>query len=828
MNFFVISWEQVIVHWKYNVVRAFAHEQFARLVLNYDEKLDLTSESLPVESKVTGNKPYEDGQSFQDLVSEASVKLTLEENLPASRELIAAGVKVLSRNPGQAAPMCKVSLTPVHTVADPISSKLAAAHHVSQAISSLRRMRQLQSTELELEDVIETNDKLPSSIYISVCACGDADCIEVCNIREWLPTSKLDHKLWKLVLLLGEFYLALGQAYEEDGQLNQALKVAELACSIYGSIPQHLEDTRFISSMISCSSLQKKFIERNECTRTYSVGEKDDISNSADDSQTFEPSSSTYLFWAKAWTLVGDVYVELHTINGKEISIQARRKSSNRQLRMSSEVAMEVERLKKKLGQHNQNCSSCSLVNCSFQRDRASSESSVQHDDADVAQVPHGRYGVVLVECYKEAAKPEGLISVTFVEEESLEFVSSMSESDVHEKVSSSASGQNFQDLAPEGSVKENLSASQELIAAGDEELRDPGGAASSSSGNESSVSPASVQTVADPISSILAEVHHLCQHIKSYILGRQLQSTKQELQGGSGTTEKLPNSSTNSSVCACGGADCIEARNIQEWLQTSKWDNVLQKLVLTLGVTCLGLGHAYKDNGESLQALKVIESACYICGSTPQHLEDTKFISPMVSESNEKTIPYSVGAKDDKSSSADDSLTVGQSNSTEIFWSTAWMLVGDVYIEFKNYSSCSMEDCTCLSDRPSSGSSTSTSGLPNAKICSEACERKISHAKGSPYSLLGDPEDDSVHHQMHGIFKYLRGPFIKNEVYNYSDALSCYGEARKALVGLPSDSAKLQLLVNKEKWVRDALEEIRLSSEALSQSINWLLQQNL
>ena len=46
-------------------------------------------------------------------------------------------------------------------------------------------------------------------------------------------------------------------------------------------------------------------------------------------------------------------------------------------------------------------------------------ESSVQHDDADVAwggggdmaQVPHGRHGVVLVECYREAAKPEGIIS---------------------------------------------------------------------------------------------------------------------------------------------------------------------------------------------------------------------------------------------------------------------------------------------------------------------------------------------------------------------------------------------------------------------------------
>lgn len=418
-----------------------------------------------------------------------------------------------------------------------------------------------------------------------------------------------------------------------------------------------------------------------------------------------------------------------------------------------------------------------------------------------------------------------------------MEFVSTMSESDVHEKVSSSASvdkpyedGQNFQDLAPEGSEKmtseENLSASQELIAAGDEELRDPGGDASSSSGNESSVSPASVQTVADPIPSILAEVHRVCQDIKSYILGRQLRSTKQELQGGSGTTDELP-SSTNSSVCACGGADCIEARNIREWLQTSKWDNVLQKLVLTLGVTCLGLSHAYKDNGELLQALKVIESACYICGSMPQHLEDTKFISPMVSESNEKTRPYSVGTKDDKSSSADDSLTFGKSYSTEIFWSTAWMLVGDVYIQFKNFSSCSLEDCVCLSDRTSSGSGTSTSGPLDAKTCPEACERKqrkILHAKGSPYSLLGDPEDDSVHHQMHGIFKYLQGPFVKNEVYNYSDALSCYGEARKALVGLPSDSAKIQLLVNKEKWVRDALEEIRLSREALSQSINWLL----
>lgn len=370
-----------------------------------EESLDFVSsisESVVhenVSSSVAGDEPYEAGQSFRDLVSEASVKMNLEENLSASQKLIAAGDKEL-RDPGGAAPsssgdesfaVCKVSPTPVQTVADPISSKLAAVHHVSQAIKSLRWMRQLQSTELELEEGNGTNDKLPSSINFSVCACGDADCIEVCDIREWLPTSKLDHKLWKLVLLLGESYLALGQAYKEDDQLHQALKVVELACSIYGSMPQHLEDTRFISSMISCSSLQKKFSERNEKTRSYSGGAKDEKSSSADDSLTFEQSSSTYLFWAKAWTLVGDVYVEFHVINGKEISIQAERKSSSRQLKISSEVATEVKRLKKKLGQYNQNCSSCSLANCSCQSDRASSGSNASSSNADMRSVAYGR-----------------------------------------------------------------------------------------------------------------------------------------------------------------------------------------------------------------------------------------------------------------------------------------------------------------------------------------------------------------------------------------------------------------------------------------------------
>ncbi|KAB1212093.1 Erythroid differentiation-related factor 1 [Morella rubra] len=411
------------------VVRAFAHEQFARLILNSDEDLDLTSESLPVECEVTvidaeeessdfvssisesivhekvsslvaEHKPYQDGQTFKDLVLEDSVKMTLEANLSASGKLIAGGDTelrdqgsfVLGSCGDESLAVCKVSPTSVQTVADPISSKLAAVHHVSQAIKSLRWMRQLQSTEPDLVDKgNRTNDTLPSSISFSVCGCGDAECIEVCDIREWLPTSKLDHKLWKLVLLLGESYLALGQAYKEDRQLHQALKVVELACSIYGSMPQHLEDTRFISSMISCSSLQKKFSERNEKTRSYSGNAKDDKSSFTYDSLTFEQYSSIYLFWARAWTLVGDVYVEFHIMYGKEISIQAERTSNIRELRISSEVVKEVKRLKKKLGQCNQSCSSCSLVNCSCQSDRASSGSSASSSKADMHSIGYGR-----------------------------------------------------------------------------------------------------------------------------------------------------------------------------------------------------------------------------------------------------------------------------------------------------------------------------------------------------------------------------------------------------------------------------------------------------
>ena len=400
--------------------------------MNHHEDLEMTSEAFSIESEITVSdaeesyflsnvsdldvseqvasvkaeetSPCEVRESFKDLVTDASLKMTLEANASCPTETVASSNMEIGDS-GNAVPTssgdenctsCDLSPTTTHfiqTVADPISSKLAAIHHVSQAIKSLRWMRQLQNSESEPKDQDnETPDMLPPSMNLSICACGDADCIEVCDIREWLPKSKLDHKLWKLVLLLGESYLALGHAYKEDGQLHQALKVVELACSVYGSMPQSLKDSRFISSMIGCSLLQTKFNYKNDKTSLYN-GDTDgkNVISSSNDSLTSEQFSSSYLFWAKAWTLVGDIYVENYMVKGNEILIESERKSSTTELKVSSEVVKEVKRLKKKLGQYMQNCSSCSLVNCSCQSDRANSGSSASSRNGDTHSVAYGR-----------------------------------------------------------------------------------------------------------------------------------------------------------------------------------------------------------------------------------------------------------------------------------------------------------------------------------------------------------------------------------------------------------------------------------------------------
>lgn len=366
------------------MVRALAHEQFARLLLTYNEDLELTHAVLPMESEVIISDAEEESL---DYISDLSASSVLDISYPPvsaveqpenagclhtekencllmsfDQDLSSPGVLEVTDSSAANSKatgvddndstvsnlLKKNSEDMVQTSSDPISSKLAAIHHVSQAIKSLRWTRQLQTTRPETNLENEAEGVFSSSMDFSVCACGDPDCIEVCDIREWLPTSKIDDKLWKLVLLLGESYLALGEAYKDDGQLYQALKVVELACLVYGSMPL---DRGFISSMVSLAHV--------------------DITGKSEDVK------SNYLFWAKAWTLVGDVFVEFYLMKGQEeVFRQGERKEHVKDLKMSSEVLKEVVRLKKKMKQFNKNCSSCSLVNCSCRSDRASSGSS--------------------------------------------------------------------------------------------------------------------------------------------------------------------------------------------------------------------------------------------------------------------------------------------------------------------------------------------------------------------------------------------------------------------------------------------------------------------
>ncbi|CAH9136770.1 unnamed protein product [Cuscuta epithymum] len=391
------------------VIRALAHEQFARLLLTFDENLDLSSESLLVESEVAITDTEEessvnflagiselrlhDGISldvFGDQSSggddgspvkdpEGNISLCGIHKSSAPSEANEAHFEDHPSSSGisfEIGNNSESTSAVVQDIADPIVSKLAAIHHVSQAIKSLRWNRQRQTIKEELDNHDRTEDNLPHSVDNFVCACGDPECIEVCDIREWLPTSKLDDKLWKLVLLLGESYLALGEAYKDGGLLYQALKVVELACLVYGSMPQHREDTKFVSSM-SCGSLVE------EETNSISENVESVVGNHA--------FAYIYPFWAKAWALVGDVYVQLHPVEGKEFSLISEQKCFTKELKMSSEVLEEVERLKQKLGQFTQNCNSCSLMNCSCQSDRATSGSSASCSSRDTRSSVHER-----------------------------------------------------------------------------------------------------------------------------------------------------------------------------------------------------------------------------------------------------------------------------------------------------------------------------------------------------------------------------------------------------------------------------------------------------
>lgn len=224
----------------------------------------------------------------------------------------------------------------VQALADPVSARLAAVHHLSQAIKSLRWQRQLQDVgEKRVSSSEHVGPKLNNPAHYTECVCGEPECVAICDFRDIEVGFGMDEKLWQLLLLLGESYLTLGQAYKEDGQFSRALKAAELACLARGSTPR-----------------------------------PDKQMESVDGANVHKDKG---LFWGQVWVLVGDVFAEVQRSLGDSDAMKHQDVSPGEELKMAQEVMKEVKRLKKKVGQFQGNCEICSLTSCSCQSDRASS-----------------------------------------------------------------------------------------------------------------------------------------------------------------------------------------------------------------------------------------------------------------------------------------------------------------------------------------------------------------------------------------------------------------------------------------------------------------------
>ncbi|KAL1196290.1 hypothetical protein V5N11_005436 [Cardamine amara subsp. amara] len=219
--------------------------------------------------------------------------------------------------------VCQDPAPLLQTRTSPISSQLAAVHNVYQAIESLMSTLQLLSSSEQ-------------------------------EVR-WLPTLKVDRKCWSLILLLGEAYLSSAEAFKEVGQLQEALKAVELACSIYGSIPHKFKESVFVSTMYKSFSLLLQIQKFWELVNNPVLSELQ-----TEDYLHFRELPSVRLFWAKAWLLVGEIYVK------KDILDLSPEGSEVQKIEEMSDdiVKEEVKMLQKKLADGSEKCASCWLVNC--------------------------------------------------------------------------------------------------------------------------------------------------------------------------------------------------------------------------------------------------------------------------------------------------------------------------------------------------------------------------------------------------------------------------------------------------------------------------------
>ncbi|KAL3700287.1 hypothetical protein R1sor_018309 [Riccia sorocarpa] len=267
------------------------------------------------------------------------------------------------------------SSKPLRVQADSVSAHLEAVHHISQAIKALRWQRQLQDVG-DSYGSQDTLNELPGHTT-QLCICGEADCVAVCDFKEIGIGAQMDQKLWGLMLLLGDAYLALGHAYKDEGLLSRALKATELACQVCGAMPPVRDVTNSWNSSGSSknSAGVSEDILRQASKAKYFRVKGVDSSKSSSESKS-KGAQQQIPFWGQLWMFVGDVYVEIQRTLGEGDVTPLEQGSQFEELTMTQEVAKEVKRLKKKIGQLRRSCGICSLTSCSCQSDRASSGNS--------------------------------------------------------------------------------------------------------------------------------------------------------------------------------------------------------------------------------------------------------------------------------------------------------------------------------------------------------------------------------------------------------------------------------------------------------------------
>ncbi|KAF6152496.1 hypothetical protein GIB67_023190 [Kingdonia uniflora] len=118
--------------------------------------------------------------------------------------------------------------------------------------------------------------------------------------------------------------------------------------------------------------------------------------------------SYTYLFWANAWTLLGDVYLDFYIMRGTKLSVQPNKKLRSSELALSSKVEKEVKRLKKSWGSLNKNVAYVLLINCSCQSDRASSSNNTSSSSGPVRPQAYGRRSVKRTNAHLEVENANG------------------------------------------------------------------------------------------------------------------------------------------------------------------------------------------------------------------------------------------------------------------------------------------------------------------------------------------------------------------------------------------------------------------------------------